>query len=80
MRKDDDRKILPVLAQSPDKLRSLFGVPAAEKHRQDLAAVRPLEQGKRHLLVCRANNAPAGTPGDCRDQATLFRIRIHEQQ
>ena len=60
-----------VLAQRGDQLRALSRVPAAEQRGLHFAAVRPLKQRERHLLVGGADHAPAGARGDGRNQPAL---------
>ena len=69
-----------MLAQRRDQLRSFLGIPAAEQSGEDLAAVRALQEGQRHLLVGGPDDAPAGAPGDRRDQPAFFGIGVQQQQ
>jgi hypothetical protein len=80
VRQDDHRQVRPILPQRFDELRALLGVPGTEDRCLDFAAMRPLEQGERHLRVGGANDAPADASRNRRDQPALVRIGVEQQE
>ena len=70
--KNDYRKVRAIVAQGGDQRRPLLGIPAAEQCRQYFAAVRPLQQSERHLVVGGADHAPARPSGDRGDQPAFL--------
>ena len=79
LRHDDDREVGTIFAQRGNHLWALFGIPTAEQRRLHFPAVRPLEQGKGHLLVRGTDDAPAGATGNGGDQSALLGICIQQQ-
>ena len=74
MAKDDHRKFVALPVQCGNEAGPALAIPGANQGGLDLAAVRPLKQGRGGLEIGGADRAPSGTRSDRADQSALVGV------